>query len=122
MTIGNKIKKIRELKNYTQEHLAEKLGMSLAGYGKIERDETDISYSRLHQIAEALSVSVEDIVCFDARNAFNLTHNKFKDFIVNNNVSPKERELYDKTIKTLEEKITLQEEIIAGLKEQIHRK
>ena len=116
MTIGHKIKKIRELKNYTQEHLADKLGMSLTGYGKIERDETDIPFSRLHQIAEVLGVSVEDVVGFDEKNVFNLTHNKFKDFIVNNNVSPKERELYDKTIKTLEDKIALLENINELLK------
>ncbi|WP_229215982.1 helix-turn-helix domain-containing protein [Dyadobacter frigoris] len=32
MEIGEKIKKIRELKNYTQEYMAQKLEMTQAGY------------------------------------------------------------------------------------------
>jgi len=30
--IGSKIKKVRELRNLTQEHTAEKLGLSQTGY------------------------------------------------------------------------------------------
>ena len=111
MTIGHKIKKVRELKNYTQEHLAEKLGMSLAGYGKIERDDTDVPFSRLEQIADVLGVRVEDITSFDEKYIFNLNNNKFKDFIVHNQVSEKERELYEKNIKNLEDKILLMEKL-----------
>lgn len=39
LQVGQKIKKIRELRNYTQEYMAEQLGMSQTGYGNIERDE-----------------------------------------------------------------------------------
>jgi transcriptional regulator with XRE-family HTH domain len=46
MNVGEKIKKLRELKNYTQQHMAEELDLSLSGYGKIERNETDISVSK----------------------------------------------------------------------------
>ncbi len=43
MSVGNKIKQLRELRNYTQQYMADRLNMSLTGYGKIERDSTDIS-------------------------------------------------------------------------------
>ncbi len=36
--------------------MAEALKMSQTGYGKIERDETDINYSHLEQIAEVLAI------------------------------------------------------------------
>lgn len=43
MTVGSNIKKLRELKNFTQQYMADSLNMSDGGYSKIERDETDIS-------------------------------------------------------------------------------
>jgi len=43
--IGQKIKKLRELKNLTQEYMAEQLGMkNQSSYSKLESGETDIPY------------------------------------------------------------------------------
>ncbi len=39
MEIGTKIRKIRELKGFSQENIAHDLEMSITGYGKIERNE-----------------------------------------------------------------------------------
>lgn len=36
--ITRNIKIIREMKNYTQEYVAERLGMTQAGYCKIEKE------------------------------------------------------------------------------------
>ena len=106
-TIGDKIKKIREIKGFTQEAMADKLGMSVAGFGKLERDEADIPFSRLEQIASVYNMKTEDLVCFDERNVFNnygTAHDK--SFSVNyQTISDKERELYEKSIKLLEDKI-----------------
>ena len=44
------IRKIRELRNYTQEYMADQLGLSVSGYGKIERSDSDINLSRITQI------------------------------------------------------------------------
>ena len=72
--VGNKIKKLRELKNYTQEYMAQGLAMTPAGYSKIERDETDLSISRLDAIAQILEVDISTILNFDARQIFNITN------------------------------------------------
>ena len=53
--IGEKIRKIRELKGLKQSNLAEKLGLTMNGYGKIERGETTITLERLEQISEQQS-------------------------------------------------------------------
>jgi transcriptional regulator with XRE-family HTH domain len=71
MILGLKIKKLRELKNFTQEYMAEGLQITQAGYSKIETGETDVSYSRLEQIAKILEVKVEDITSFDDKVVFN---------------------------------------------------
>lgn len=38
MSVGKKIKQFRELRDYTQSYMADRLDISTSGYGKIERD------------------------------------------------------------------------------------
>ncbi len=76
MSIGKNIKQFRELRNYTQSYLAEKLNMSVGGYGKIERDETDLTLTRLNQIAEILQTDISNILNFDSNQVFNQYNNK----------------------------------------------
>jgi transcriptional regulator with XRE-family HTH domain len=38
---------LRELKNYTQQYLADELGISLSAYGEIERNQTEITLARV---------------------------------------------------------------------------
>ena len=54
MEIGFKIKKIRELRNYSQEHMAEKLGISQVSYSRVESGQTKMDLKRLHDIAKVL--------------------------------------------------------------------
>jgi transcriptional regulator with XRE-family HTH domain len=62
MQIGDKIRKVRELKGLKQEAIATKLGMSVTAYGNLERGESSPSFDRLEEIAAALEVSVQDII------------------------------------------------------------
>ena len=110
MSIGNKIKKIREFKNLTQEHVANKLGVSQSNYARIEKDEVKITDVRLKQIAEILDVTEEEIKNLDESIIFNITngHNSTagQNCIVNNyHISPEIQKLYEDKIKLLEEKI-----------------
>lgn len=56
--IGTRIRKLRELKDYTQDNMATELEITAGAYAKIERGETDPSATRLIQIAEILGVEV----------------------------------------------------------------
>ncbi len=67
--LGTKIKKVRELKNLTQEHVAEQVGMTTSGYSRIERGEVRVSIERLEQIARAIDVHPNDLTNFD-QNVF----------------------------------------------------
>lgn len=57
-TIGNRIRKLRESKDYSQENMGMELGITAGAYAKIERGESDPSATRLLQIAEILGVDV----------------------------------------------------------------
>lgn len=57
--IGNNIRKVRLLKGYKQEYLAGKIDITTASLSKIENGITNISLSRLFEIAGALGVKIE---------------------------------------------------------------
>ena len=72
--VGNNIKKLRELKNYTQEFMATSLNMSQNGYSKIERDETEMTFTKLENIAKILEMDWRAVLDFDDKHIFNV-HN-----------------------------------------------
>ncbi len=73
--IGNKIKNIRELKNLTQEYMAERLDISQSAYSKLEKGDIKVSQEKLSQIANILEVKPEDISSFDSQKYFNSFNN-----------------------------------------------
>ncbi len=75
MNLGDTIKKFRELKNITRETMAAELDMSLSGYSKIERNEVDLTISKIQKIADILKVDISQILNFDASQIFNVSDN-----------------------------------------------
>lgn len=71
MEIGQKIKKIRELRNYSQEYMAMHLGISQEAYCRIETGQTKIELNRLKKIAETLEVEPYFLMNFDDSYVFN---------------------------------------------------
>ena len=55
--IGDRIKKARLEKRYTQEKIAEKLNVSVAFLSRIERGSSHINLKRLNEICSILEVS-----------------------------------------------------------------
>jgi len=52
---------ILQLESWTQEDIADKLGISTHAYAKIERGETDVNLSRLQQIAEVMEIGLSQL-------------------------------------------------------------
>ncbi len=63
--IHDNIRAIRSLKNYSQEHMAESLGISQSSYGKLERGHTQITWNKLKKLSTIFSTSVWNIVHFN---------------------------------------------------------
>ena len=72
------IRKVRELRNYTQEYMADQMGLSISGYGKIERNDSDISLSRITQIADILNVSRAKLLEFNSEEILKEVQNEEK--------------------------------------------
>jgi len=60
--VAANIKKTRTYRNYTQDYLAAKLGISQNAYSKIELGYSNINISRLAKIAEVLEVEIMDMI------------------------------------------------------------
>ncbi len=59
--LGDRIKVLRTSRNYTQEQVAERLGISRQKYARIENGTNSITLDILAKIAEMLDVTVGDI-------------------------------------------------------------
>jgi transcriptional regulator with XRE-family HTH domain len=109
MHIGQKIRKLRELKNLTQTHLATGLGMTQSAYSKIELGESEVTYSRLEKISDLLGMKPEDVISFNDSMVFNVMHNDHGgnvfSHIHQNGLAAQERQLYQDQIALLKEEL-----------------
>lgn len=56
MKIHDKIRTIRQSENYTQEYIAEKLGIDTVNYGRMERGKAKLTVDRLLEICTILNI------------------------------------------------------------------
>jgi len=68
--IARNIKQIRELKSFTQDYMAQVLGISQSAYVKIEQGLTSLKIERLQQIADILEVDLSTLL--NTNNIFNI--------------------------------------------------
>lgn len=113
--IGNNIKKLRELKNLSRQHIADNVGLSLKTYSNIENDLTSPDLKTLEAIADIIEVSFYKLFNFDEKIILN-NHGKhvenFGSHFNQYGLTDNERHLYeriikekDAIIKTLESKL-----------------
>src|SRR5690554_1476295 len=76
MKVQKNIRQLRELNNLTQTYMAQKLNMSTASYSKLESGQTDITLSKIEQIAKILNVELENILNFDSSQIFNFSQDQ----------------------------------------------
>ncbi len=64
MKVNEKIKLLRESRQWTQEEMAQKLSMTTKGYAKIERGETISNLPRVEQIAEVFNMDICELLAY----------------------------------------------------------
>jgi transcriptional regulator with XRE-family HTH domain len=117
LKIGHKIKKLRELKNLTQEHMAQSIGITQGAYSRMELGETEITYSKLEKISEQLGMKPEEVIAFNESMVFNIMHNQTGNGLVinNNQISETEKNMYEQQINLLKEENAYLKKVIDGL-------
>jgi len=68
---GHKLRLLREFRNYSQEYIAEKLGITQNAYSRIENNQTRLTADRLEKLAVILQITPmellsekEPFICF----------------------------------------------------------
>ncbi|MGY3211540.1 helix-turn-helix domain-containing protein [Mucilaginibacter sp. HD30] len=62
LELGKKIRLLRQKRNWSQSDVAQRLGISVAAFSKIETDVTDVSISRLEQIANVFDQTIAQLI------------------------------------------------------------
>lgn len=117
-TISKNIKRFRENRDYTQEYIASKMGISQSAYRKFESGETEISLSKLEKIAEVLDIPLTEFLVSDDKFIYNNFNNYNKGTI--NNQPDITTELYDKIIIEKDKLIASKDIIILAKDAQIN--
>ena len=127
-----KIRLIREIKQWSQEQMAEKLEMSANGYAKIERGETKLTLPRLQKIADIFEMDLnelaqesgQNLVIVIGENSAHCTHSNVNLYGENANELIIEIEKLklmlahkDELLAQKERELVAKEEIIALLKQ-----
>ncbi len=101
MQVSENIRTIREIKKFKQEHMADKLGISITAYSKLESGETMMTPTRLQEIAKILDVEPDFITKFDTKTIFNVQNSPQSAIGTNPVVN-----ITDKFVKHLEDEVT----------------
>jgi len=103
--IGNRIRKIRKLKGYTQDFMAAKMNISQRAYSKIENNNIKLDWNRIVLISKLLEVDPMSLVNFDDNLIFNNCSQSGKFEIFNNHFPLELKESYEQRIEELKNEI-----------------
>jgi transcriptional regulator with XRE-family HTH domain len=128
--IGNRIKRIREIKCIKQETVAKALGVSQQLYSQIEAGQIKLTGEKLDKIAEALGLSMESIMDFDETKIFennNFTFdsatNTQNNYTKEDNLISELKKVYEAHIADLQKQLqtieTKHEKQVASLEKQL---
>lgn len=119
--IGQKIRRIREYRDLSQDSVALEMGMSPSGYSRIERDEVSVTVDKLARLADILKVSLIDLVSPEESIVFN-NYGTAKDqsFSTINGSTDTEKieQLYKEQINLLQQEVSYLREIVNSLTKQ----
>jgi transcriptional regulator with XRE-family HTH domain len=130
---GQKLRLFREFRNYSQEYIAEKLGITQNTYSRIENNQTKMTAERLEKLAVILNIppmellsEKEPVIQFSGTGSFHpaeanayspgqAREDHWKDMMDNI------RQLYSQVICSKDEKIAHLEQEIATLRRERER-
>lgn len=122
---GQKLRLLREYRNYSQEYIAEKLGIAQNAYSRIENNQTRLTADRLEKLARILDVppmellsEKEPVIHFCDTPSYpapTFREDHWKEMIENT------RQLYSQVICGKDEKIAHLENEISFLRKERER-
>ena len=81
--IGERLKKARLAKNFTQEQLAEKIDVSVAFLSRAERGDVKINLHRISQLCNILDISIGQVLTGTVSNSKDYLLEDFSNLLKN---------------------------------------
>ncbi len=103
--VGNKIRKIREFKGFTQDYMASQLEISQRAYSKLEKEEIKLDWQRIQKISTILEIDPVDLISFDDNLVFHNSTQSGKINTIHNHFPEELKKSYEDRIKHLEEEV-----------------
>lgn len=120
MSLGNKLKQLRQDRNWSQADVAYKLDISQPAYNKWETDQSKPTLAHINKIAEVFEIEIQDL--FENEGNILITNNTFENSNIFNpkdsTINMQSPELIQSILKNQEqisELITVQNKLIEGL-------
>lgn len=98
MRLGERLRRTREAKSLTLQHLAGKSGLSIAAISKLERKPRDPRASSLAKLADALEVSISFLMSTEDQNlefSVALRYQSLRRFLVSNPMSDEQKRHFE---------------------------
>lgn len=105
VNIGGKIRKLRELKGFTQDYMAHKQAISQRSYSKIENNDIKLDWGRIENISKILEIEPTELISFDDSLIFNNCSQSGKIHTINNNFPEELKKSYEDRILHLESEV-----------------
>lgn len=121
MPLHDNIRKFREQKQWSQEYMAEQLGLSKNGYAKIERGESRPSLDRLEQITAVFGIGMTDLFSDERQSIYLISENSqhSSNYYHSDNALILENEKLKLALTHKDELLTQKDEQIALLKNMV---
>ncbi|WGE71614.1 helix-turn-helix transcriptional regulator [Actinobacillus equuli subsp. haemolyticus] len=126
MKINEKIRHLRETHQLSQEMMADKLGMSVTGYAKIERGEVRSTLPRLEQISVIFDMDICELLSYGKKGqiCLNNTGNNFSNSnhfpnVGHNTPSNQEFEKLQQLLVYKEELMAQKDKLIESLEREL---
>ena len=104
MEVGENIRKIREIKGFSQEYMADRLNISQRQYSRLEKEQSKLDLHKLEEIATILEATPIQLMGFDEKQIFNIYNNDnpITNGSYHNHFPSELKEQYEKRIEALE--------------------
>lgn len=117
--IGKNIRVFREIKGFTQDYMAKKIGISQRTYSNIEADKSKVDVDLIKSIAGVLEIDPITLLSFDSKTLFNNCQNS-GNLNTYHQTLAKESEAQKEHIKQLQSEVHFLREEVIFLREQVN--
>lgn len=112
--LGNKLRMLREVHNYTQEHIADVLEVSINTYSQMEKGQARFTIDRIQKLADLYKMDIGELLNTNEQNIIHSITNSngisgianvSETVNINNGLAEEERKLYQESVQRLEAQV-----------------